>query len=81
MKYYFLQSALNAISKSMSIDLKGDGIMTICMHPGWVQTDMGGKHAPLKPEQSISRMLSTISKLGPDHNGAFLQYDGKTLSW
>jgi len=75
------QSALNAITKSMSIDLKGDGIMTISMHPGWVQTDMGGKQAPLKPEQSISGMLKTLEKLGPEHNGTFLQFDGKKLPW
>lgn len=72
---------MNSMTKSMSIDLKGDGIMTISMHPGWVQTDMGGKHAPLKPEQSILGMLSTIAKLGPEHNGTFLQFDGKTLPW
>ncbi|XP_059469852.1 C-signal [Neocloeon triangulifer] len=79
--YRTSKSALNAATKSMSIDLKSDGILTISMHPGWVQTDMGGKQAPLKPEQSIKGMLGVLADLKVEQNGLFLQFDGKKLPW
>lgn len=39
--YRLTKSGLNAATKSLSIDLKNDGIMAVNMHPGWVKTDMG----------------------------------------
>lgn len=41
--YRVTKSGLNNATKSLSIDLKNDGIMAVNMHPGWVKTDMGGR--------------------------------------
>lgn len=75
------QAALNAATKSMSIDFKKDKILVASVHPGWVRTDMGGKNAPLDVQTSISGIFATIQKLGEDDSGKFLQYDGKELPW
>jgi NAD(P)-dependent dehydrogenase (short-subunit alcohol dehydrogenase family) len=75
------KTGLNAATKSLSIDLKKDGIMAVNMHPGWVKTDMGGPKAPLEIEESCDGMLQTILKVDKSINGGFLQYDGKTLPW
>lgn len=79
--YRVTKSGLNAATKSLSIDLKNDGILAVNMHPGWVKTDMGGPKAPLEVEQSCDGMVSTILKLDKSHNGGFIQYDGKALPW
>jgi NAD(P)-dependent dehydrogenase (short-subunit alcohol dehydrogenase family) len=79
--YRVTKSGLNAATKSLSIDLKNDGIMAVNMHPGWVKTDMGGPKAPLEVEQSCNSMVNTIMKLDKSLNGGFIQYDGKTLPW
>lgn len=79
--YRVTKSGLNAATKSLSIDLKNDGIMAVSMHPGWVKTDMGGEKAPLEIVDSCSNMVKTISNLKPSHNGGFIQYDGKELPW
>jgi NAD(P)-dependent dehydrogenase (short-subunit alcohol dehydrogenase family) len=48
----------------------------VAMSPGWVQTDMGGSGAPLTTIQSVSAMRAALAGLGPEHKGAFLNYDG-----
>lgn len=79
--YRASKSALNAVTKSLSMDLKDDGILAVSLHPGWVQTDMGGKGAPLTVEQSTEAMLKFVEGLGEKHNGGFYQYDGSQLPW
>lgn len=79
--YRMSKVALNMATKSMSIDLKGDHILCVAMHPGWVKTDMGGSHAPLTVETSCKQMVDTILGLNEAHNGAFVQFDGKPLAW
>lgn len=64
---------------SHSVDLKGDKILCVAMHPGWVQTDMGGSNAPMDVEESCSQMVATIYGMDESHNGAFIQYDGEIL--
>lgn len=79
--YRLSKSALNAATKSMSIDLKNEKILCVAMHPGWVKTDMGGSHAPMDIESSCKQMIQTIFKLNESNNGSFIQYDGKSLPW
>jgi NAD(P)-dependent dehydrogenase (short-subunit alcohol dehydrogenase family) len=49
----------------------------IALSPGWVQTDMGGAGAPLTVEQSVSGMRKTLGALTVQHQGAYLDYDGR----
>ncbi|KAI4490203.1 hypothetical protein M0802_010837 [Mischocyttarus mexicanus] len=79
--YRCSKAALNAATKSMSIDLKDDGILVVCLHPGWVRTDMGGNNAPMEIDTSISSILNLMKMLSGKHTGSFLQYDGTTLPW
>lgn len=79
--YRMSKAALNMATKSMSLDLKNDRILCVAMHPGWVKTDMGGSNAPLDVESSCKQMVQTILSLNESHNGTFIQFDGKLLSW
>lgn len=57
------------------------GIITVAVHPGWVQTDMGGADATLTPAQSVGYLRTLIERLTPSDNGGFLNYDGAPHPW
>lgn len=79
--YRASKAALNAVVKSAASDLAGDGITVIAMHPGWVQTDMGGEGATITTGVSISGMLKVFDGLSAEDSGRFLTYDGSELPW
>ena len=79
--YRSSKSGLNGAFKSVALELKPAGVTAVVMHPGWVQTDMGGKNAPTTPEQSIRGMREVIAALTPEDAGTFRAFDGRTLPW
>ncbi|XP_017870273.1 PREDICTED: C-factor [Drosophila arizonae] len=79
--YRASKAALNAVTKSMSIDLAPQKILCVSLHPGWVRTDMGGSNAPLDVTTSTTKIVETICQFNESHNGGFYQYDGAELPW
>jgi NAD(P)-dependent dehydrogenase (short-subunit alcohol dehydrogenase family) len=79
--YRASKAALNAVVKSLSIDLKAKGVIAVALSPGWVQTDMGGASAPLTPAQAITGMRKVLDGLTPEHSGRFFHYDGAEVAW
>lgn len=75
------QAALNIATKSMSVDLKNDGILVTALHPGWVKTQLGGSNAPMDVDSSTSSIVKLLSELNEEHNGQFYQWNGKKLPW
>ena len=78
--YRSSKSALNSAWRSLAVDNRGKAICAV-LHPGWVQTRLGGSSAPLTPEQSIAAMRKVIHGLGSDHSGRFFNYDGTEIPW
>jgi NAD(P)-dependent dehydrogenase (short-subunit alcohol dehydrogenase family) len=56
-------------------------VRIVALHPGWVQTEMGGAHATLAPEDAVRRMRQTLANITPEQSGQFLSFDGSTLAW
>lgn len=79
--YRSSKAALNMLNKSLALELAEQGLVCVVLHPGWVQTRMGGAEAPLVAVDSVSGMLSVIDKLQPQDNGRFLDYQGNELPW
>ena len=82
-RYFYRASkaALNMEWSCLAKDLAARGVICVALHPGWVQTDMGGPTAPLTIDQSVPAMVETIAALGPADNGRYVQYDGQELPW
>jgi NAD(P)-dependent dehydrogenase (short-subunit alcohol dehydrogenase family) len=79
--YRSSKAALNAVVKSLSVDLKDRGVIAVALHPGWVRTDMGGENAPTLPRESIQGMRKVLEALQGKDSGKFLSYDGSEVPW
>ncbi|GJM19930.1 MAG: short-chain dehydrogenase [Phycisphaeraceae bacterium] len=79
--YRSSKSALNMAHVLMANELAEQGITAVAIHPGWVQTDMGGDGATLTPNESVSAMLKIITGASPADNAKFFSYEGHELGW
>jgi NAD(P)-dependent dehydrogenase (short-subunit alcohol dehydrogenase family) len=79
--YRTSKAALNAAFKSLSIDLRDDGIAVAVVSPGWVRTDMGGPNARLSPAESVADLRRVVEGLDLAGSGGFYSYDGSPLPW
>lgn len=77
--YRASKAALNAITRSMAIDLAPHGIVVAGLHPGWVRTEMGGSAADLDAETSVTGMRRVIAGLTMEHAGRLLTFEGNSL--
>eukprot|EP00794_Sanderia_malayensis_P014982 gene14982-16527_t len=72
---------LNIVNKNLSIELKEDKILAVLLHPGWVQTDMGGSNAITPTEESVAGLLNVAQGLGEKDNGLFYDFKGNPIPW
>ena len=79
--YRMSKAALNIASKSLAVDLSGRGIISVVVHPGWVQTDMGGRSAPVRPDESAENIVRLIERLTMDGTGKFFHAKGHEIPW
>ncbi|XP_053304833.1 C-factor-like [Spea bombifrons] len=79
--YRCSKAALNMLSRCQGEGYKQDNIMSIAIHPGWVQTDLGGEGALLTTETSVVGMLKVIYALTMDQSGTFVDWEGKPMRW
>lgn len=79
--YRSTKAALNAVTKSLAVDLAPDGITVIAVHPGWVKTDMGGDGAAVAVQDSAAALRLLFDRAGPAESGRFFNYDGSELPW
>ena len=79
--YRTSKAALNMVTATIAHELRPMGITCVALHPGWVKTDLGGPHAPLSTDESVSSILDTIETLEIGDSGRFMDNQGKPLPW
>ena len=79
--YRSSKAAVNAVMRSLAVDLAAEGITVAVLHPGWVRTDMGGAGATLDVETSAAGLAQVILGLQPADSGGFFNYDGAPVVW
>lgn len=79
--YRSSKAALNSVVKSLSNDLKGDNMTVLALHPGWVQTEMGGPNALIDTQTSAQGLFKVINRAEVENSGQFINYDGNPIAW
>ena len=79
--YRASKTALNMFSMAMKNELDANGISLLIMHPGWVETDMGGPNAPLSTEESVSGIMQRIEEQDMSMSGRYVEFDGSPIEW
>ena len=79
--YSTTKAAVGKIGKILSLDWAEDPVTVSIMHPGWVQTDMGGPGAEITAEESASGIISVISNLTKEDSGNFYKWNGDIHPW
>jgi NAD(P)-dependent dehydrogenase (short-subunit alcohol dehydrogenase family) len=77
--YRVSKTALNALTRILSAELRADGVLVNSVCPGWVATDMGGPGGRPVEEGAASVMWAVLlDDDGP--TGGFFR-DGRPVAW
>jgi len=79
--YRASKAAVNAIGKSLAIDLKPRGISVFLLHPGHVATDMVGGSGDVTPTIAARQLLARLDTLTLAQTGTFWHANGIALPW
>jgi NAD(P)-dependent dehydrogenase (short-subunit alcohol dehydrogenase family) len=77
--YRVSKTALNALTRILAAELRGDGILVNSVCPGWVATDMGGPGG--RPVDAGAASVMWAVRLDDDGpTGGFFR-DGRRIDW
>lgn len=79
--YNISKAAQNMATVLLAHALRDRGIRVVALHPGWVQTDMGGDGAQIAATASVAGLLRVIDDLTLDDSGRFLDWQGQSQPW
>lgn len=84
------KAAQNWLTKALHLENKDRGLITIALHPGWVQTRAGqfvadqwgfASGPPDTIESSVEGMLKIIDEASSENSGVFITQTGQILGW
>jgi NAD(P)-dependent dehydrogenase (short-subunit alcohol dehydrogenase family) len=81
MAYRTSKAAVNMMMTLAANELGPKGATVVLLHPGWVQTALGGPNAVMTPKDSVTGMRSVLDGLTPADNGRFINFDGTPIPW
>ncbi len=79
--YRSTKAALNKSMQVLAIDLRPFNVTVAVIHPGWVQTDMGGATADITPAQSATGIASVITSMTEADKCTFYKWNGDIHGW
>ncbi len=79
--YVAAKAGLNRLMRSLAADVKERGITIGLIHPGYVQTDMGGPDAEITPEESAAGIRKVAAQWQLEQSGDFYKWNGEPHAW
>ncbi|PKG93384.1 SDR family oxidoreductase [Paraglaciecola sp. MB-3u-78] len=77
--YRMSKAATNMLTVNLSQELGQNKIVVAAIHPGWVQTDMGGHSAAESIEDSTLGIMKVVNGLSINDTGHFYSFNGEIL--
>ncbi|MFC0203756.1 SDR family oxidoreductase [Novosphingobium soli] len=79
--YAATKAGLNRLMRSVAFDLRERGIVVGLVHPGYVQTDMGGPGADITPQESAASIVRLADGWTLEETGEFYKWNGEKHAW
>ncbi len=80
-KYGDSKAALNDRFRALAGSWRERGCLAVVIHPGWVRTDMGGRHAAISVAESAGGIYDVMAGLDESRHGRFWNWDGREHPW
>lgn len=77
--YRMSKAAANMLVVNLSKELVNDNVAVVAVHPGWVQTDMGGSTASENVVDSALGIMKVIRNLSIDNTGNLYSFNNEQL--
>jgi len=78
--YRISKAGVNALGKSLSVDLAPREIAVALLHPGMVATEMTGRQG-IEPAQAAAGIIAIMDDLDLSKTGGFFHAEGYSLPW
>ena len=79
--YCASKAAQNMLTVQLAQAVAARGIVVLALHPGWVQTEMGGEHATVPTADAVRGLLQVVDGATLPQSGSFLDWRGEPLPW
>ncbi|MDQ3495274.1 MAG: SDR family oxidoreductase [Pseudomonadota bacterium] len=79
--YNISKAAQNMATGLLAKALSERDIVVLALHPGWVQTQMGGEDAEITPGEAVAGLLETIDAATASMGGGFFDWQGERMPW
>lgn len=82
--FYIYSSTKAAVSKccqALALDWANEPVTVGIMHPGYVQTGMGGPAADITADESAAGIISVIAGMTKEDSGKFYKWNGEIHPW
>jgi NAD(P)-dependent dehydrogenase (short-subunit alcohol dehydrogenase family) len=79
--YCMSKAALNMQSKILQNYLGSKGFKVLAVHPGWMQTDMGGSDADIHPDVAAEGIFELAARDWSSNDEIYLDYRGNSMRW
>ena len=79
--YCASKAALDMLAVQAAHALAARAIAVAVLHPGWVQTDMGGAGADVAPPDAVAGLLRQIDAADPSQPLQLRDWRGEAIAW